>query len=85
MKRKFPIARRCSLCAINWPDTDDYKMCPECLDEDGTDRCRDVKPLSLDEAWSKKMHAEFERFYEIWDQEHDPDRLLPDAPPSVAT
>lgn len=71
------IARRCSLCAIDWPDDKTYKICPSCEDEGGTDRCRDVTPLSDDEALSMKLHFEFERFYEEYDADADPSRLDP--------
>lgn len=73
------VARRCSMCAIDWPDTKEYKICPSCLDEDGTDRCRDVTPLDDDDARSKRLHFEFERYYEEYDAEADPARLRPDS------
>lgn len=71
-------ARRCSICSIDWPDSKEYKICPSCLDEDGTDRCKDVTPMDAAEAKSLRLHLEFERFYEKWDREHDPERLVPD-------
>lgn len=74
---KKHVARRCSLCAIDWPDTKEYKVCPSCEDPDGTDRCRDVTPLDDDEARSLKLNYEFDRFYEDYDAKADPARLDP--------
>lgn len=33
--------------------------------------------MDLDEAMDRKLHAEFDRFYERWDDEHDAARLIP--------
>lgn len=77
------ISRRCSLCAIDWPDTEDYATCPQCLNDEGTDRCRGVRPLPDDEARSMKLRFQFEWFYEEWDAARDPARLAADAPPIV--
>lgn len=79
------VSRRCSICALNWPDILDYKECPVCLDSDGTDRCRDTTPMDDAEAISLKLHAEFDRFYEEWDASHSPARLRSkkNAPASV--
>lgn len=72
-----PISRRCSICAINWPDTNDFKYCPACGEDTG--RIRDIVPIDADDARSRKLHAEFERFYEKWDSTQDPGRLLSEA------
>lgn len=69
------VARRCSFCSTDWPDKKIYKVCPECLEE--TSRLRDADPLEDDEAADRKLHAEFERFYERWDETKDPKRLVP--------
>lgn len=79
MSDKLEIARRCSLCSVDWPDTKEYKKCPSCLDQDGTDRCRDVTPLDADEARSMRLNFEFERYYEVHDNASDPARLEPTA------
>lgn len=71
------IARRCTICAQNWPDDVQYKTCPEC--EGDTFRARNVTPMSEEEAHSLKAHAEFERFYEEWDSEKPAERLLSDV------
>lgn len=68
------ISRRCSICAANWPDDKSYQPCPECEQE--TSRIRDITPMDSDEAKSRKLHAQFERFMEKWDETHDPARLL---------
>lgn len=69
-------ARRCSICAINWPLTGEYKKCPACLEE--TSRIGNIRAIDDDEAQSLKNHFEFDRFYEEWDENQPPERLLPD-------
>lgn len=71
------IARRCSICAVNWPDDKGYRYCPECGEDTG--RIKDITPIDEDEARSRKVHAEFEKFMEKWDNTHDPERLRGDA------
>ena len=61
----MPPAYRCSICGTDWPLTGAYNECPEC--QEPTGHIGDGKPLSAQEAKSKKLHAEFERFYEDWD------------------
>lgn len=70
-------AFRCSICALNYPLKKDYQQCPQCFQE--TTKFNNLKPISIDEARSIKLHSEFERFYAEWDADHDPDRLEPDA------
>lgn len=74
MPKRTEIARRCSMCAVNWPDLPEYSKCPECGDT--ADRVKELTPISEDEARSRKRHAEFETFYEQWDETHDPARLV---------
>lgn len=71
---KPPVARRCSMCAVNWPDASEFTYCPECGDD--TSRIREIIPIPYEEAKSRRLHADFERYYEKWDEEHDPARLL---------
>jgi hypothetical protein len=54
--------RRCALGCESWPDESDYARCPQCGEP--TSRYSDLYPLSSEEARSKKLHIEFERFYE---------------------
>jgi len=58
-------AWRCDLCLTNWPMTTEFKTCPDCQQ-----RCSgmsNAKPLTIDEAKSRKAHALFERQYEKYD------------------
>lgn len=55
-------ARRCSLCAINWPTKAEYIDCPVC--EEKTSRMYNADPLDEEEAASLRKHAEFDRYYE---------------------
>ena len=54
-------ARRCSFCAINWPPTSEYKVCPICEGENSP--FFNATPLDADDAAQMKRHAEFERYY----------------------
>ena len=75
---------RCSICSIDWPLIEFYRVCPSCLEP--TDKCSNIEPLSQQEALSEKSKLDFERFYEEWDGSMPPDRLdplgLPDYKPS---
>lgn len=59
-------AYRCVVCHTNWPRLltaraeTVFAPCPEC-----SGRCDAVgiSAISVDEAWSRKRHADFERFY----------------------
>lgn len=55
-------ARRCTICANDYPSTNEYKTCPVC--EERTSRFSNITPMPDDEARSIKLHAEFERYYE---------------------
>lgn len=55
------LGRRCDMGCETWPDDDDYARCPQCGEP--TTRYRDVHPLDADDARSKRLHIEFERFY----------------------
>lgn len=57
------IGRRCDMGCETWPDEDDYKECPQCGEQ--TRRCRGVRPLSSEEAQSRKAHLDFEALYEV--------------------
>lgn len=56
--------RRCGICAINWPDADDYQRCPACGDK--TRRVGNASHTheSEEEARSARLHLEFERYWE---------------------
>lgn len=76
------MTRRCSICSLNWPDKEaDFKQCPICLEE--TSKVSNVDAMPDDEARSLKAQADFERFYDQWDEDHDPLRLEGDAEPIV--
>lgn len=70
------VARHCSICARDWPDLIAYHQCPGCGEI--TDRVNNVEPMDRDEAWSLKLHLDFQHFYNEWDMTHDPARLSPD-------
>lgn len=55
------VGYRCGICGVSWPDDRAFDPCPEC--EQPTQRMSMMEPLSLDEAWTRKRHADFERFY----------------------
>lgn len=55
------IARRCSICAIDWPDTDEFIDCPKC---EVMTRRFVATPMDLIAAKSLKKHVEFDAFYE---------------------
>lgn len=61
------IGRRCSSGCATWPDDDQYEVCPICKEE--TRRFRDLTPLNHKDAKSRKLHAEFNDYYE---NEHVP-------------
>lgn len=73
--------RRCDLGCESWPDDKRYDKCPSCGRE--TTRYSNLRPLDKLEA----LFAEFEAFYEDWDNEHDADRLtrLDDIDPGPPT
>jgi hypothetical protein len=74
-------ARRCSICAADWPHRDDFKKCPECGER--TSPVSNIDAMDLREAMSRKRSAEFERFYEKWDATHPPERLEPAPLPAL--
>ena len=73
------VSRRCSLCALNFPDDDRFKLCLSC--DEPTDRVGNVIPMPEDEAVSMLNHKLFEAFYEKWDAEQPPleERCEPQA------
>jgi hypothetical protein len=62
--------RRCDFGCESWPDDDHYKTCPSCGKE--TTRYSNLRPLDRTEA----LIAEFEAFYEDYDTNSDPKRLV---------
>ena len=57
------MSRVCHRCKTRWPNSDDYRRCPEC------ECSTTLSPLvSIGEKWalSRKNHADFER----WLDEH---------------
>lgn len=66
---------RCSLCSLNWPFTEAYAECPQCGDETST--MYRAEPMDADEARSLAAHATFERYYEEYDAQQPPERLVP--------
>lgn len=64
------------MCAHNWPLDDTFKKCADCGEK--TDPCANIDSMSMADAVSLKANLDFERFYEKWDAEHDPERLVPD-------
>lgn len=56
------FGRRCAIGCESWPDSDEYKVCPSCLEP--TKRYRNLTPLTEDEGKFKKLHIEFEEYYE---------------------
>lgn len=71
----MPPARRCSICSLDWPDSDHYDECPQC--EEDTRRFSNASPMPDDEAKSLRLHLEFDKFYDEWDAKKDPARLDP--------
>lgn len=61
------IGRRCGMGCETWPDDEAYADCPQCGEP--TRRCRGVRPLSPDEAQSRKAHLDFESIYEVHESE----------------
>lgn len=63
---KQPGSLRCVDCGTAWPRTMKsrkpvFNPCPEC--EGKCDVMTNDTPIPLEEAWSRKKHADFERFY----------------------
>jgi hypothetical protein len=58
--------RRCAIGCESWPDDEEnYGICPICHEQ--TTRYSNLYPLSEEEAWTKKVSADFEDFYEnVW-------------------
>lgn len=54
--------RRCELGCESWPDEALYAQCPECGEP--TKRFRNLDPIAPDEAQSRLLHIQFEKFYE---------------------
>lgn len=70
------------MCSINYPPQDKYKECPKC--HETTSPGSNLRPIKKSEAESIASNAMFEEFYEKWDAEHDPERLVPDFDPEIA-
>lgn len=62
--------RRCDNGCESWPDDKRYKRCPSC-GEPAT-RFSNLQPLDKLEA----LYAEFEAYYEDWESDQDPKRLI---------
>lgn len=56
--------RRCAIGCETWPDEPLYSKCCVCGEDTRKVRGNSVTPLDPDEAESKKLHYEFERYYE---------------------
>lgn len=56
------IGRRCSSGCATWPDDDEYSVCPGC--GEATQRFRGLTPLNREDAAARRLHAEFEYYYE---------------------
>jgi len=63
---------RCSPCGVSWPQTTDYRVCPECLTK--TDLLAD-DPIDEDEARSRLAHARFERYLDDNNRRHPEEEL----------
>lgn len=55
-------AFRCSRCSTNWPFISDYQPCPECGEK--TDSIGNAESIDEAEAKSRKLHADFDRWYD---------------------
>lgn len=55
------MTRRCSVCAISWPNFLEFARCPKCGEK--TALVNNEKPMDLREATSLKRHLEFDRKY----------------------
>lgn len=54
-------AKRCSICALNWPSHHDYSTCASCGGH--TSYVGNEDPMTDDEAKFKKKEIEFEERY----------------------
>lgn len=55
------FGQRCSQCALNWPVSNKYRLCPCC--KTATSRMGNLDVLSSDEALSLLRHAQFDDYY----------------------
>lgn len=69
------VGLRCTICGLDWPLMDDYKICPSCLEK--THKFSETHPMQERDAALLKLECEFERFYQEWDETHSPERLEP--------
>lgn len=53
------------MCGVNWPNHQDYRKCPVCLER--TDTVIRGAPITFTEAKKLANDAEFERYYAEWD------------------
>lgn len=56
------VGRRCPSGCETWPNDAEYAQCPICGDE--TKVFRGVEPLARSAARSKRLHVEFDAYYE---------------------
>jgi hypothetical protein len=56
------IGRRCSLCAVTWPDDVLFMACPDC--KEATYRCGNVEPIPEEEARRVLLFKCFDEYYE---------------------
>lgn len=54
-------AKRCTICAINWPDMVAYARCPKC--DEPTRFNSSEEPLTPEQAQYKRKEIEFDKFY----------------------
>jgi len=70
-------AKRCSLCATNWPLSYHYAVCPTC--QERTDVVTNATAISTQEAKRMVSEIKFAKFYaEKWEPERtgpDPDEV----------
>jgi hypothetical protein len=55
-------AKRCSTCAINYPNSHEWGVCPVCLER--TDLLTNEQPITPSSARAILREAKFNRFYE---------------------
>lgn len=56
------VGQRCETCAVDWPITDDFEICPDC--QQPTEASAGLEPMDIETAQSLKRHFDFERYYD---------------------
>ena len=73
-------SHRCKSCEVFWPTHLNLKTCPEC---DGQLLASQTDPMESEDAYHRKLYADFERYWNKWTPENADPRVKAEAEAEV--